>query len=32
MVQIVSENYEGTCKALRRKTDELEKLEKALGI
>ena len=31
MVKTVSENYEGTCKALRRKIDELETVEKALG-
>lgn len=31
MVHVVSENYEGTCKALRRKIDELEYLDKILG-
>jgi len=31
MVKIVLENYEGTCRALRRKIDELEQLDKILG-
>lgn len=30
MVKIVSENYEGTCRALRRKIDELEHLAKII--